>query len=270
MVAYWAVVGAVFLVAAVAVERARRLSRTARAAQGVLLGSPVRARSAAGARHPPRSGAFRPGAGAAGRRQQLRPLVLIEALTRRADFLCRAASESIRGQRVRPHRDRRRNRRLRRGDPRRPARPQRRRRREAEGARRHLSAGGLHSDQGAARARARAEDRAAREGMGRHDRRRRRRRADRHRHGAGPRAQGPDRRRPHQRHRVPVQEEQDRLDQRDRAADRAAAASTSSRATPRRCARGRRSSSRPDRRRAACRASRSIASASSPATKPST
>ena len=83
--------------------------------------------------------------------------------------------------------------------------------------------------------------------------------ADRHRHGAGPRAQGRDRQRPDEGRRVPVQEEQDRLDQGDGAADRATAASTSSKATSRRCARARRSSSPPDRRRGACRASRSIA-----------
>ena len=40
-----------------------------------------------------------------------------------------------------------------------------------------------------------------------------RRGGDRHRHEPGPGAQGQDRQGPHRRHRVPVQEEQDRLDQ---------------------------------------------------------
>ena len=85
-----------------------------------------------------------------------------------------------------------------------------RRRREAEGARRHLPDLGLHPDQGAARARPRAEDRrrTRRSGASRSARR-----ADRHRHGPGAGAQGQDRQRPDQGHRVPVQEEQDRLDQ---------------------------------------------------------
>ena len=80
--------------------------------------------------------------------------------------------------------------------------------------------------------------------------------ADRHRHGAGARAQGSHRRRPDEGRRVSLQEEQDRLDQRHRAADRQRRnRSTCSRATSRRCARARRSSSRPARRRAACPAS---------------
>ena len=75
---------------------------------------------------------------------------------------------------------------------------------------------GLHSDQGAARARARAQDCSAGERVGRH----RRRRADRHRHGPGARAQGSHRRRPDQGHRISFQEEQDRLGEGHGAADR--------------------------------------------------
>ena len=133
-------------------------------------------------------------------------------------------------------------------------------------ARRHVPHLGMHSDQGAARARARAEgDPAdAKEWGVTH--------SLRHagdRHDAGARPQGQDRRRADQGRRVPVQEEQDRPGSRARRAWPARARSTSSRATRRR-SRPKRSSSPPARRRAACRRSRSITSASSPATRRST
>ncbi len=68
---------------------------------------------------------------------------------------------------------------------------------------------GLHPDEGAARARPRAEDRPARKGLGHLDSRRR----GSPRHAAGAGAQGSGRQRLDQGRRVPVQEKQDRLDQ---------------------------------------------------------
>ena len=74
------------------------------------------------------------------------------------------------GERLRPRGHRLGHRRLRRRDPRRAARPLHRRRRARADARRHLPELGLHSDQGAPRARARAEGRAGLEGVGADDR----------------------------------------------------------------------------------------------------
>ena len=93
----------------------------------------------------------------------------------------------------------------------------------APDARRHLPELGLHPDQGAARARPRAEGRAGLEGVGPDHRRG----GDRHRHGPGAGAQGQDRHGPDRRHRAAVQEEQDRLDQGQRAPGRARARSRS-------------------------------------------
>ena len=89
------------------------------------------------------------------------------------------------------------------------------------------------------------------------------------RHGARARAQEQDRHRHHQGRRVPVQEERDRVGERQRPARWAAAVS---RSPARRRARSppARSSSPPARRRAACPASRSTADRSSRATKRST
>ena len=87
---------------------------------------------------------------------------------------------------------------------------------------------------------------------------------------AGPGAQGQDRQGPDRRHRVPVQEEQDRLDQGHRPARRQGHGRDHRRRQRRRSRRGRRSSSPPARSRAACPASRSIASGSSRATRRST
>ncbi len=74
----------------------------------------------------------------------------------------------------------------------------------------------MHPDEGAPRARARAQDRAGVERLGAHDRPGR----DRPRHGPGPRTEGQDREGAHRRDRAPVQEEQDRLDQGQRPAGR--------------------------------------------------
>ena len=90
------------------------------------------------------------------------------------------------------------------------------RRRARAGARRHLPELGLHPDQGAPRARARAQGRAGLEGLGADDRRG----GHRHRHGPGAGAQGQDRQGADRRHRAAVQEEQDRLDQGQRPAGR--------------------------------------------------
>ena len=168
----WLLIGAAVLVALGAFLRARRAARRLerltesywelRYEHGQLRARVARLEADRSAR----AGAPSRSAAAGTPDRHVRPAVLAEAIMNHV-------------QRIRRRRDRRRHRRLRRRHPRRAARPEGRRRREAEGARRHLPALGLHSDQGAARARARAEDRPAREGVGRHDRRRR---TARHRH----------------------------------------------------------------------------------------
>ena len=157
-----------------------------------------------------------------------------------------------------------RHRRVRRRHSRRATRPEDRRRRTAAVARRHLPELGLHPDEGAARARARAEDRAGRRRVGHQLRQERREAGDRH--GARPRAQEQDRHRPHQGRRVPVQEKQDRVDQRHRPAGRQGAGRGHRRlATDARGARDRRRHRvRPAQR---ARASKSTRSRSSPATR---
>ena len=153
----------------------------------------------------------------------------------------------------RRRRDRRGHRRLRRRHSRRAARQDGRGRREAEGARRHVSHLGMHSHQGAARARPRAEGHSARHRVGRDDCRTARRPSTwrrctraRTRSSAGsPRASSSCSRRTRS------------TGSRAPRGSPARARSTSSKATSRR-SRRRRSSSRPARRRAACRRSRSI------------
>ncbi len=135
-------------------------------------------------------------------------------------------------------------------------------------ARRHVPQLGLHPDQGAARARPRPEGGPG----GRRSGASASAPAPRSPSSTWPRerAQGEDRDAPDQGHRVPVQEEHDRVGeghgaagrQRPRRGDRSQTASA--------CSSAARSSSPPDRRRAACRASRSIARPSSPAIRRST
>ena len=120
------------------------------------------------------------------------------------------------GERLRPRRDRLGHRRLRCRDPRRATRALHRSGRTGSDAGRHLPELGLHSDQGAPRARARAQDCAGLEGVGTDARPG----CHRPRHGPGARAQGQDRQGPDRRRRVPVQEEQNRLDQGQRPARR--------------------------------------------------
>ena len=84
-----------------------------------------------------------------------------------------------------------------------------RRRRETERTRWHVSDLGMHSDQGASRTRPCVEGDSAGVRVGRDDSVRH----AHHQHDAGARPQGQDRRRAHQGHRVPVQEEQDHLGQ---------------------------------------------------------
>ena len=138
-------------------------------------------------------------------------------------------------------------------------------RRETECTRGHVSDLGMHPHQGAPRTRPRAEG----DSTGRRVGRDAAARDTGHQHDAGACAQGQDRRRAHQGHRVPVQEEQDRLDQGHCATRRSGQESTSSMAISR-CSRRRRSSSRLARRLAGCQRSRSITRASSRATRRST
>ena len=119
--------------------------------------------------------------------------------------------------RVRPRRDRRGHRRLRRRHPRRAARPEGGRGRAAEGARRHVPASGAAFPPrrcSSTRTRSRSRRTPNEWGVAASTAR------PAHRHAAGAGAQGQDRHRPDQGHRVPVQEEQDRLDQGHRAARR--------------------------------------------------
>ena len=170
-------------------------------------------------------------AGGAGRKagfalESARPV----ALTPRNPFdnVAKSRRRSACGERIRRGRHRRRHRRIPGGHPGRAARPARGGGRAAEGAGGHLPDLGLHPDQGAHRARPRAENRAGGEGMGTDPRRR----GGRHRHDPGAGPQGPHRDGPDEGSRVPLPEEQDRLDQghrppgrqRERGGDRRTAA----------------------------------------------
>ncbi len=176
---------------------------------------------------PCRHGLLRPCAGVLPRvardRAGLRAGHRRDAVRAAEDPLTAYSRRTTRGERVRRHHHRGRHRRLPDRDPGGAARPQGRRGRAAEDPGRHLPELGMHPDEGAARARARAEDRAGVEGMGPHPRRPAR--AHRHEPGADP--QGQDRHHPHARRRVPLQEEQHHLDQGQRAGSPARARSRS-------------------------------------------
>ena len=128
----------------------------------------------------------------------------------------RSPPENLLVQGIRRRGHRRWDRRLRRRDQGGAAWSARGRRGASAGAGRHVPALGLHSDQGAARARARIQGDQRRQRVGRDAALRRAGNG----HGPGPDPQGQDRGRPGQGRRVSVQEEQGGLDQGQRAARR--------------------------------------------------